>query len=339
MSEAYKAAGVSLQSGYESIERIRKHIATTASLGFNGDIGGFGGLFNLFKYGYEEPVLVSGTDGVGTKLLLAITHGKIDTVGIDLVAMCVNDILTVGAEPLFFLDYIAVGKNRPEDIEKIVSGIATGCRMGNLSLIGGETAEMPGMYVDGHFDLAGFAVGVVERNRQITGSAVAVDDVLIGIPSSGVHSNGYSLVRKILQDAKADVSQPFGNSTLLEHLMEPTRIYVDVIGALRKEITIHAMSHITGGGYHENLPRMVKDQTFGIELDLRDVHVPAIFEFLMEKGNLTAEEMYHIFNMGIGFVIVVPPDEKDNALRIAKEYFPESCVIGKITRNAGVHIR
>jgi len=339
MSQKYREAGVSLEKGYESIERIRTHIRSTASLGFNGDIGGFGGLFDLYKYGYREPVLVSGTDGVGTKLLLAIRSGKIDTVGEDLVAMCVNDILTVGASPLFFLDYIAVGKNIPSEIERIVAGIAVGCRKASLSLIGGETAEMPDMYGKGHFDLAGFAVGVVEKSEKIDGSAIQAGDAIIGIPSSGIHSNGYSLVRKILNDTGADLSQPFASSTLLDALLVPTRIYVDEISRLRERISVHAMSHVTGGGYYENLPRMISDSSLGITLDLTEVAVPEIFMFLMEQGNLTRDEMYHIFNMGIGFVAVVAPEDVKEALDLLRTTAPETCIIGEVTDGGGITIR
>jgi phosphoribosylformylglycinamidine cyclo-ligase len=335
MSDRYREAGVDLQSGYESIERIKKHIATTASLGFSGDIGGFGGLFELFRYRYKNPVLVSGTDGVGTKLLLAIQHRKIDNVGIDLVAMCVNDILTVGAEPLFFLDYIAVGKNDPQEIERLVASIAEGCRLGSLSLIGGETAEMPDMYAKDHFDLAGFAVGVVESEQRITGEAIATGDVLIGIPSSGVHSNGFSLVRKIIRDTCIDVQDP----SLLDLLLEPTRIYVDVIRQLKAEIPIHGMSHITGGGFYENLPRMLPPGDMGIDLDLTELPIPKVFDWLMEKGNLILDEMYHVFNMGIGFVVVVDPFDVDRALEIIRSYHPQSQVIGTISKQRGLRIR
>lgn len=335
MSDRYREAGVDLQSGYESIERIKKHIATTASLGFSGDIGGFGGLFELFRYRYKNPVLVSGTDGVGTKLLLAIQHRKIDNVGIDLVAMCVNDILTVGAEPLFFLDYIAVGKNDPQEIERLVASIAEGCRLGSLSLIGGETAEMPDMYAKDHFDLAGFAVGVVESEQRITGEAIATGDVLIGIPSSGVHSNGFSLVRKIIRDTCIDVQDP----SLLDLLLEPTRIYVDVIRQLKAEIPIHGMSHITGGGFYENLPRMLPPGDMGIDLDLTEFPIPKVFDWLMEKGNLILDEMYHVFNMGIGFVVVVDPFDVDRALEIIRSYHPQSQVIGTISEHKGMRIR
>ncbi|NCB01631.1 MAG: phosphoribosylformylglycinamidine cyclo-ligase [Spirochaetia bacterium] len=338
MSSKYKEAGVSLESGYESIERIKKHIKSTKSLGFNGDIGGFGGLFELFRYSYKEPVLVSGTDGVGTKLLLALEHNKLDTIGIDLVAMCVNDIITVGAEPLFFLDYIAVGKNRPSEIEQLVSGIAKGCLLGSLSLIGGETAEMPGLYSEGHFDLAGFAVGVVEKTKQIKGSSVKEGDILIGLPSSGVHSNGYSLVRKILSESQIDIMILHGNKTLLEHLMEPTKIYVDEIKTLKKEIDIHAMSHITGGGYYENLPRMIDQESFGIELNVAHVKVPEIFSFLMAKGDISLDEMYHIFNMGIGFVVVVDPQDKEKTLHILREFNKNTCEIGYISNQKGIRI-
>jgi phosphoribosylformylglycinamidine cyclo-ligase len=339
MSSKYEEAGVSLESGYESIERIKKHIESTKSLGFNGDIGGFGGLFNLFRYGYKEPVLVSGTDGVGTKLLLAIEHKDVTTIGIDLVAMCVNDILTSGADPLFFLDYIAVGKNSPSQIEQIVSGIASGCNSGHLSLIGGETAEMPGLYSEGHFDLAGFAVGVVERSRQINGSQLKEGDILIGIPSSGIHSNGYSLVRKIVKDSHVDVTQPYGDVSLLHHLLEPTHIYVDEIMALKKEIDIKAMSHITGGGYYENLPRMITQKSLGIELDVSEVVVPEVFSFLMDKGGISKDEMYHIFNMGIGFVVVVDPKDCVRTLQILREFHPKSCEMGHISSKKGLRIR
>ena len=338
MSSKYKEAGVCLENGYESIRRIKKHIESTKSLGFNGDIGGFGGLFDLFRYGYNEPILVSGTDGVGTKLLIATEHHILDTIGIDLVAMCVNDILTSGAEPLFFLDYIAVGKNFPDDIEKIVSGIATGCKKGSLSLIGGETAEMPGLYEEGHFDLAGFAVGVVERSKQINGSLMKKGDILIGIPSSGIHSNGYSLVRNILANSDVDVMHPFGDSHLLDSLLEPTHIYVDEIRALKKEVDIKAMSHITGGGYYENLPRMITKESLGIELNLSQVNVPEIFYFLMNEGHISEDEMYHIFNMGIGFVVVVDPNETQRALEILREFHPDTCEIGFISDQEGIHI-
>jgi phosphoribosylformylglycinamidine cyclo-ligase len=339
MSEHYKKAGVSLENGYASIERIKKHIAATKSPGFSGDIGGFGGLFDLYRYGYREPVLVSGTDGVGTKLLLAIQHQRFNTIGIDLVAMCVNDIITVGAQPLFFLDYIAVDKNRPQQIEEIVSGIAHGCMMGSLSLIGGETAEMPGMYAPDHFDLAGFAVGVVEKDERITGETARCGDVLIGIPSSGIHSNGYSLVRSIISESKMDVHQSFEEATLLDVLLEPTRIYVSVIQELKQKVSIHAMCHITGGGLYENLPRMLgKQDDLGIDLDLHRVQVPRIFTLLMEKGNMTRDEMYEVFNMGIGFVVAVGADEQEQALQILKKRYTDACIIGKLSDWKGMRI-
>ncbi len=339
MSKVYTEAGVSLERGYESIERIRGHIASTKSLGFNGDIGGFGGLFNLFSYRYEEPILVSGTDGVGTKLLLAIEYDAIDTIGIDLVAMCVNDIITTGADPLFFLDYIAVGKNSPTEIERIVSGIAAGCRVGRLSLIGGETAEMPEMYPSGHFDLAGFAVGAVERRACITGEAVSADDVIIGIPSSGIHSNGYSLVRKILRESKLDVMQTFNEGTLLDALLEPTRIYVDVIDAVKRDFTIEAMAHITGGGFTENLPRMISNPSLGIELDMRGREIPRIFEILMQAGGLDIDEMSGIFNMGIGFVVVVDRDSSEEVVHRIRDFYPEASILGTVSSEKGVRIR
>jgi phosphoribosylformylglycinamidine cyclo-ligase len=339
MSEQYSKAGVSLENGYASIERIRKHIAATKSRGFSGDIGGFGGLFDLYRYGYREPVLVSGTDGVGTKLLLAIQHQRFDTIGIDLVAMCVNDIITVGAQPLFFLDYIAVDKNRPEQIEAIVSGIAHGCMTGSLSLIGGETAEMPGMYAPNHFDLAGFAVGVVEKNERITGAAAQSGDVLISIPSSGIHSNGYSLVRKILSESKTDVHQPFEGATLLDALLQPTCIYVPVLQELKQTVSIHAMCHVTGGGLYENLPRMLGERKeLGIELDLHEVVLPRVFSLLMEKGNMTRHDMYQVFNMGIGFVIAVDHSESERALQIIQQQYAKACVIGELSDREGMRI-
>ncbi len=339
MSSKYEMAGVSLNSGYESIERIRKHIESTKSEGFNGDIGGFGGLFELFRYRYDKPVLVSGTDGVGTKLLLAIEHDRLDSIGIDLVAMCVNDILTCGADPLFFLDYIAVEKNHPERIERIVSSIAEGCRIGHLSLIGGETAEMPGLYEKDHFDLAGFAVGAVEKEKMIDPDRLEEGNVLIGIPSSGIHSNGYSLVRKIIRDARIDVTKTFGESSILDVLLEPTRIYVDIVNRLKKKVDIRAMAHITGGGYYENLLRLVKDKPLGIELDLKDVQVPEIFSLLMKEGDITEDEMYHIFNMGIGFVVAVGLNESSAALEIIRDTYPSACVIGSISEKRGIRIR
>lgn len=339
MSDRYKKAGVSLQSGYESIDRIKKHISSTKSLGFDGSIGGFGAMFELFRYPYKNPVLVSGTDGVGTKLLLAIQHQKVDTVGIDLVAMCVNDIITSGADPLFFLDYIAVGKNDPILIENIVSGIAHGCRTGKLSLIGGETAEMPDMYEKDHFDLAGFAVGVVEQEKQIDGSKIRSGDVLIGIPSSGIHSNGYSLVRQILNDQNIDVTIPFQDGTLLDALLTPTKIYVEEIQALKKEVSIKGMSHVTGGGYYENLPRMIQSDELGISLDVSNVVVPEIYRFLMKEGQLDLQEMYQIFNMGIGMVVVVDKEDLDKSLSILQSFDANTVCIGEITDQKGFIIR
>lgn len=337
MSDIYKNAGVDIHAGYESVNRIKSLITSTKSKGFSGDIGGFGGLFNLFKYGYEEPVLVSGTDGVGSKLHLAINEGKLDSVGIDLVAMCVNDILTSGAEPLFFLDYIAVHKNNPEEIENIVKGITEGCLAGSLSLIGGETAEMPSLYSEGHFDLAGFAVGVVEKNKQITGESIESGDILIGLPSSGIHSNGYSLVQKVLKENNVDLSSKFNNRLLIDELLEPTKIYVKEIQALKNEVSIKAMSHVTGGGYIENLPRMITQDNLGIELNIKDVKVPDIFNYLMDIGDIPKEEMYSIFNMGIGFVVVVSKTDVEQAISILSK-FTEPLVIGEITNKKGIVI-
>jgi len=338
MSEFYKNAGVDIEKGYEVVNRIRKDVDKTKRIGVMGSIGGFGGLFDLSLLGYKEPVLVSGTDGVGTKLLLAILLDKHDTIGIDLVAMCVNDVLVQGATPLFFLDYVAVSKNEPEKIESIVRGISQGCIDAGCALIGGETAEMPEMYEKDHYDLAGFAVGVVEKKNIITGEKCAAGDIVIGLKSSGIHSNGYSLVRKIiLKDQLHDLNEYHEtlNQTLGEALMTPTKIYVKPILSVLKEVEVHAMAHITGGGFDENIMRCVKPG-LSVEINRASIKVPKIFSFLESLGQIPNREMYRIFNMGIGFVLIVSPADELKTLSILKENHEEAYVIGKVIEGEGI---
>lgn len=334
MSELYASAGVDLNAGYESVERIKKHTASTNRLGAFTGIGAFGAMFDLSALGLSEPLLVSGTDGVGTKLLLAIELDKHDTIGVDAVAMCVNDVLAQGAEPLFFLDYIASGKIDPTQIEAIVSGIAEGCRQAGVALIGGETAEMPDMYAPGHYDLAGFTVGAVEKSKLITGSKVGAGDVLIGLPSSGVHSNGFSLVRKVvMKDNQVDLKayDPDLGTTVGEALLEPTRIYVKPVLSLIKQVDVHGIAHITGGGFIENVPRMLPDGCQAI-IDTSTFTRPPVFDYLRELGDLNEAEMYNIFNMGIGMVIAVSPDDVDLALQVLEAAGESPAVIGQIVQ-------
>ena len=332
MSTQYEKAGVSLEAGYESVRLIKKHIEKTRRFGMMGGIGSFGGLFDLSALNMKEPVLVSGTDGVGTKLKLAFMMDKHDTVGQDVVAMCVNDIIAQGAQPLFFLDYIAVGKNYPEKVAEIVSGIAEGCRQAGCALIGGETAEMAGFYSQGEYDIAGFCVGVVEKSKMITGSKVAPGDVLLGLPSSGVHSNGFSLVRKICFEAMGyDMSTPipeFG-CTLGEKLLTPTRLYPKSCLPLIEKFDLHGMVHITGGGFYDNVPRILPEHC-DAEIDAEAWEVPVVFKKLQEWGNVPWAEMYRTFNMGVGMVLVVAPEEADAVrahLTAAGETFYE---LGKV---------
>ena len=341
MSKVYEQSGVNLEAGYESVERIKKHIARTNTLGVFASVGSFGGMFDLSVLDLKEPVLVSGTDGVGTKLLVAIEAGKHDTVGIDVVAMCVNDIIVQGAQPLYFLDYIAVGKNDPTQIEAIVAGVAEGCVQAGAALIGGETAEMPDMYLADHYDLAGFAVGAVEKSELITGENVAVGDVIIGLPSSGLHSNGFSLVRKILfkdNDVTLDTYVEELGITIGEAILEPTRIYVKSVLALKNKVTIHGMSHITGGGFDENLPR-----AYGVGLkavvDSTSFPRPAVFDYLIRIGNLDEREMFNIFNMGIGFAIIVAADDVDLAIQTLKEAGETPYIIGRVVEGEGVEVK
>ncbi len=333
-SESYKAAGVDVTAGYQAVELIKKHVASTRIEGVVSDIGGFGGLFQPNLQSIKEPILVSGTDGVGTKLKLAFLLDKHDTVGIDCVAMCVNDIICSGAQPLFFLDYIAVGKNFPEKVAEIVAGVASGCRESGCALIGGETAEMPGMYAEDEYDLAGFSVGIVDKQSMFSPANVGEGDAIIGLASSGVHSNGFSLVRKVFKIEKKDTLQKYQEElgkTLGEILMEPTKIYVKAMLGLKKEVKIKAASHITGGGLYENIPRALPEGIKAV-INIKSWEIPAIFTLLQKTGKIMERDMYNTFNMGIGMCIIVAEDEKAKALRwLAKEGI-EAYLIG-ITKN------
>lgn len=341
MSEKYKEAGVSLEAGYESVRLIKSHVNRTKVLGAVDSIGAFGGMFDLSLLNMKEPVLVSGTDGVGTKLMLAFECDKHDTIGIDAVAMCVNDVLAQGAEPLFFLDYVAVGHNEPAKIEAIVASVAEGCRQAGCALIGGETAEMPGMYGGGEYDIAGFTCGVVEREKLIDGSKVNVGDVLIGIASSGVHSNGFSLVRKIVSDNNFDLHQPhadLGEKPLGEVLLTPTRIYVKQVLEVIRQCNVHGISHITGGGFDENIPRILKDGQ-GVEVQEGSWDILPVFRFLEKWGGVSHREMFNIFNMGVGMVIALDASEADKAIEILTAAGEKASVIGRIVDGEGVTIK
>ncbi|MCC5890658.1 MAG: phosphoribosylformylglycinamidine cyclo-ligase [Alkalibacterium sp.] len=342
MGNAYSAAGVNVEAGYETVERIKKHAKRTERLGVMGALGGFGGAFDLSSLSVKEPVLVSGTDGVGTKLLLAIQQDKHDTIGIDCVAMCVNDILAQGAEPLYFLDYIATGKTVPEKMEQIVAGISEGCVQAGAALIGGETAEMPDMYGENDYDVAGFCVGVVEKSQLLTPENVKAGDVLIGLASSGIHSNGYSLVRKICFEQNAfsneDTFDELDGKRLGDVLLEPTKIYVQTVLPLLKKGWVNGLSHITGGGFIENLPRMLPE---GLCADVKvdSFERPAIFDFLEKHGQLNHEEMYGIFNMGIGMVLAVPADKEKDVMTSLAEAGETAFVIGQVTESKEEAVR
>jgi len=333
MGNAYTSAGVNVEAGYETVERIKKHARRTERLGMMGALGGFGGAFDLSAVNIKEPVLVSGTDGVGTKLLIAIQQNKHDTIGIDCVAMCANDILAQGAEPLYFLDYIATGKTVPEKMEQIVAGISDGCVQAGAGLIGGETAEMPDMYGEEEYDVAGFCVGVVEKNRLLTPEHVKAGDKLIGIASSGIHSNGYSLVRKICFEQNAfkydSNFEELGKATLGEALLEPTKIYVSSVLPLLKKNWVHGISHITGGGFIENLPRMLPE---GLSVSVKrgSWEIPGIFSFLEKYGDLNRDEMYGIFNMGIGIVLAVPSENEEAVLLSLAQSGETAVTIGEV---------
>ena len=340
MAKSYESAGVSLEAGYEGVRRIKKHVAATNRKGSMGNIGSFGGMFNLASLGYKEPILVSGTDGVGTKLKLAFEMDKHDTIGIDAVAMCVNDVLAQGAEPLIFLDYVALGENIPEKLEMIVKGVSDGCIQAGCALVGGETAEMPGMYQDGEYDIAGFTVGAVEKADLIDGSKVAVGDVLVGIASSGVHSNGFSLVRKIIKDNNLDLHKPlpeYSNLPLGDYLLTPTRIYVKQVLEVIKKTEVHGVAHITGGGFDENIPRILKEG-MGIHVVEGTWPILPVFKFLEKYGNVPHREMFNIYNMGIGMVLAMPKEEAPFAIEVLSKFGDKAYVIGEITDKPGVDI-
>ncbi len=336
MSDVYKQAGVDVEKGYQAVERMKKHVKKTLRPEVMGGIGSFAGLFDLSSHTLKEPVLVSGTDGVGTKLKLAFQLDKHDTVGIDLVAMCVNDIVAQGAEPLFFLDYIACGKNDPEKIEQIVSGVAQGCVHANTALIGGETAEMPGMYDDEEYDLAGFAVGIADKSKLITGEHIEYGDIVIGIASSGIHSNGYSLVRKLVEGLDLTKTYEPLDAPLGEELLKPTRIYAKAVKRVVQKFEIKGISHITGGGFYENFPRMMPEG-MGVQIKKGSWQIPAIFSFLQKKGNIADGEMYGVFNMGIGMALVVSPQDADGVLQLLKDAGEAAYEIGTIVPKEGVH--
>ncbi|HCJ1255985.1 TPA: phosphoribosylformylglycinamidine cyclo-ligase [Listeria innocua] len=330
---AYSKAGVDVDAGYQVVERIKKHVARTERMGAMGALGSFGGMFDLSSLNLKEPVLVSGTDGVGTKLLLAIEADKHDTIGIDCVAMCVNDILAQGAEPLFFLDYIATGKTDPVKMEQIVKGVADGCEQAGAALIGGETAEMPDMYGADDYDLAGFTVGAVEKKKLITEGAVKAGDTLIGIPSSGIHSNGYSLVRKIFfKDNDFKLNEAFTelDVPLVEELLKPTRIYVKPVLEVLKAVDVHGITHVTGGGFVENLPRMLTND-LAVKVELGSWPVLPIFDLMKKYGQLSELEMYEIFNMGIGMVLAVAKEDVEKTLEVLVQNREAAYVIGEVT--------
>ena len=331
-SESYAAAGVDITAGYKAVELMKSHIARTMTSGVCSDVGGFGGLFELDTTGIEKPVLVSGTDGVGTKLKLAFLMDKHDTVGIDCVAMCVNDIICCGAKPLFFLDYIACGKNVPEKIASIVSGVAEGCVQSGAALIGGETAEMPGFYPVDEYDLAGFSVGVVDKSKILDPSTMKAGDVVIALPSSGVHSNGFSLVRKVFDVENSDIKSPreeLGGKSVGETLLTPTKIYVRPVLALLEQVKVKGISHITGGGFYENIPRSIPDG-LGAVIDRKNVKVLPIFDLIAKEGGISERDMFNTFNMGVGMSIVVAREDAEKAIEILKANGEDAYIIGKI---------
>ena len=341
MAVNYEKAGVNLEAGYEVVRRIKQHVASTQRKGTMGNIGAFGGMFDLASLNIKEPVLVSGTDGVGTKLKIAFALDKHDTIGIDAVAMCVNDVLAQGAEPLFFLDYVALGHNIPEKVEAIVAGVAEGCRQAGCALIGGETAEMPGMYEGGDYDIAGFTCGVVEKSQLIDGSKVKVGDVLVGIASSGVHSNGFSLVRKVVSDNNLDFNASYeelNGAKLGETLLTPTKIYVRQVLEVIRNCNIHGICHITGGGFDENIPRVLSAGQ-GLEITEGTWEILPVFRLLEKYGNIPHREMFNIFNMGIGMVIVLDESEAEKAVEILTAAGEKASVIGRVTDTEGVVIK
>ena len=338
-SDSYAAAGVDITAGYRAVELMKSHIAKTVIPGVMGGVGGFGGLFELDLTGIEKPVLVSGTDGVGTKLKLAFLLDKHDTIGIDCVAMCVNDIICAGAKPLFFLDYIACGKNVPERIEQIVAGVCEGCVQSGAALIGGETAEMPGFYPENEYDLAGYVTGIVDKSKIIDNTKMAAGDVVIALPSSGVHSNGFSLVRKVFNLAKPDMKALTAGNTMLggrslgEALLEPTKIYVKPVLALLEEVQVKGISHITGGGFYENIPRSIP-AGLGARIRKSAVRILPVFRMIQEVGAISEHDMFNTFNMGVGMSIVVSPEDADRAIDILKANGEDAYIIGEIVESA-----
>lgn len=339
MSDAYKSAGVDIAAGNEAVERMKKHVKRTFRPEVMTDLGGFGALFSLNHSKYKEPVLVSGTDGVGTKLKIAFAMDKHDTIGIDAVAMCVNDVVVQGAEPLFFLDYLACDKVLPSKIEAIVAGIAEGCAQSGCALIGGETAEMPGMYAEGEYDIAGFTVGVVEKSKIINGSSITPGDTVIGLASSGVHSNGFSLVRKVLMEQAGydlqDKLPELGGERLGDNLLIPTKLYVKPLLSLLEQVPVKGMAHITGGGFIENIPRVLPE---GVNVDVAYGSWPIlpVFKLLQDKGGISNRDMFTTFNMGIGLVIVVAAEQAEEAMAALRQSGEEPYVIGKVTEGTGV---
>lgn len=334
-SDSYAAAGVDITAGYRAVELMKQHIAKTMTKGVCSDVGGFGGLFELDLTGIEKPVLVSGTDGVGTKLKLAFLMDKHDTVGVDCVAMCVNDIICAGAKPLFFLDYIACGKNYPEKIADIVKGVAEGCVQAGAALIGGETAEMPGFYPEDEYDLAGYCTGVVDKSKIIDNKKMCEGDVVIALPSSGVHSNGFSLVRKVFDVENADIKTPIealGGKSVGETLLTPTKIYVKPVLNLLEKVEVKGISHITGGGFYENIPRSIPDG-LGAKIDKSAVKILPIFRLIAEKGGISERDMFNTFNMGVGMSIVVKKEDADTALKVLKESGEDAYIIGEIVKS------
>lgn len=340
-SNSYKEAGVDVTAGYKSVELMKKYVQSTYIPGVESDLGGFGGLFAPDIKDMKKPILVSGTDGVGTKLKLAFLMNKHDTIGQDCVAMCVNDIVCCGARPIFFLDYMSLWKNIPEMVATIVKGVTDGCKMAGCALVGGETAEMPGLYSENEYDLAGFSVGIVDQEKMINSESIEVGDVVIGLASSGVHSNGFSLVRKIFnvnEENLKEYREELGK-TLGEALIEPTKIYVKPVLKLLEQVNVKGISHITGGGFYENMPRMLNEKV-ALNIDKDSYEVPAIFKLIQKEGNIPLRDMYNTFNMGIGMAIIVPKDEQEKALEILKEAGETAYVIGEVVEgNKEINIK
>ena len=335
-SDSYASAGADITAGYKAVELMKSHIARTTTEGVIGSIGGFGGLFQPNLAGMEEPILVSGTDGVGTKLRIAFLMDKHDTVGIDCVAMCVNDIVCCGARPLFFLDYIACGKNYPDRIASIVSGVAEGCVQSGAALIGGETAEMPGFYPVDEYDLAGFAVGIVDKKKMIDNSTIQAGDVIIALPSSGVHSNGFSLVRKVFDVENSDIKSPnerLGGKSIGEALLAPTKIYVKPVLAVQEKVTVKGVSHITGGGFYENVPRSIPSG-FTAKIEKASIRTPVLFDLIAEAGNIPERDMFNTFNMGVGMCMIVDRNDADTALSVLKEQGEDAYVVGEVVEGS-----